>query len=63
MKCFFTTNIADQLECEPGGDFDDNGFPVKQCKMWPCQKYKEAAEGMRLRELAAQMERKRGESE
>jgi hypothetical protein len=39
MKCQFTHNIADQLECDPDGNFDDNGIPIVQCKEFPCNKY------------------------
>lgn len=39
-KCVFTHNIADQLECDPEGNFDDNGFPIKQCEKFPCEKFK-----------------------
>ena len=39
-RCVFTSDIADGLSCDPKGDFDDNGFPLKQCEYFPCEKYK-----------------------
>jgi len=40
QKCVFTHNIADQLECDLKGDFDDYGFPIKRCEKFPCEKFK-----------------------
>jgi len=40
-KCVFTTSIADTLECDPKGNFDDYGFPLQRCKLYPCEKLKE----------------------
>jgi len=39
-KCFFTTNIADGLECSPKNNFDDYGFPKTPCPKYPCEKRK-----------------------
>ena len=41
MTCYFTTNIADILECSEVNDFDFNGFPNKPCDKYPCDKFKE----------------------
>ena len=40
-KCCFSTDITEELSCSPTGDFDDYGFPVEPCKLFPCQRYKE----------------------
>lgn len=38
-KCVFTTNITEDPDCDPTGNFDNNGFPVKRCVHYPCPKY------------------------
>lgn len=53
-RCFFTTSIADTLECSSDGDFDFNGFPRKRCSKYPCERFREAQ--ARVQEL----ERERG---
>ena len=52
MKCTFTTNITDELDCDPSGDFDRNGFPVKRCNLYPCQQYKEMVAAIEFRAAA-----------
>ena len=39
MNCTFTTNIAEELDCDPKGNFDDYGFPIKRCPLYPCPEY------------------------
>lgn len=41
LSCTFTTNVADELECDQRGEFDEYGFPVERCKKFPCTKYHE----------------------
>jgi hypothetical protein len=38
-KCVFTTNITEDLDCDPIGNFDNNGFPINRCEHYPCPKY------------------------
>jgi hypothetical protein len=49
-SCVFTTNIADDLDCDLKGDFDFNGFPRKRCPEYPCQRYKDIVESIRQEE-------------
>ena len=49
-RCIFTTNIADELDCDPKGDFDYNGFPKNRCPEYPCQRYKDIAESIKQEE-------------
>jgi hypothetical protein len=39
-KCFFSSNIAEELTCSPIPEFDDLGFPIVYCDEFPCDKYK-----------------------
>lgn len=39
-KCYFSTDISETLSCSKDGDFDYNGFPINDCKEFPCEKYK-----------------------
>jgi hypothetical protein len=45
-KCFFTTTIADTLECSKDGRFDEFGFAITQCKKShkDCEHYKKMNE-------------------
>lgn len=39
ITCTFSTSIADELTCSEDGEFDDYGFPVNTCPLFPCEKY------------------------
>ena len=41
MSCTFSTSIAETLTCSIDGEFDHNGFPINECKLYPCQLVKE----------------------
>ena len=41
IKCMFSINIAEELTCSKDGEFDDYGFPVDICPLFPCKKYQE----------------------
>jgi len=42
MKCYFTSNIANHLECsQDENSFNDYGFTTKPCSSYPCKKYLE----------------------
>ena len=43
-KCYFTTNIAELIECDLEGEFDFNGFAINKCDKYPCERYKKMAE-------------------
>jgi len=39
--CSFTTNITDEIECDPNSEFDELGFSKNKCEEFPCKRYKE----------------------
>jgi hypothetical protein len=39
-KCSFSTSIAGQLTCSKDGNFDEYGFPINKCLLFPCEKLK-----------------------
>jgi len=41
MKCYFSEDIAEVLSCSRFNEFDDYGFPVHRCSIFPCEKYNE----------------------
>ena len=40
-KCYFSSNVAEELSCSPENEFDDLGFPIVDCDEFPCLKYNE----------------------
>jgi hypothetical protein len=42
-KCAFSTDISEQLSCSPDGRFTDNGYSIKDCPLYPCERYNELA--------------------
>lgn len=40
MKCYFSTDITEEISCSQDGEFDSNGFPTHTCPQYPCAKYK-----------------------
>lgn len=45
-NCHFTHNLADSLECSQDGKFDENGFAVNACPLFPCERYKRVDNGI-----------------
>ena len=51
-KCYFTTDISEELSCCSDGNFDSYGFPENICEQYPCEKFKKLCKDIRAAELA-----------
>lgn len=50
-KCYFTTDITEELSCCRDGNFDRNGFAENMCYLYPCDKFKKLCNYIREAEL------------